>query len=315
MDETGARWAVILAGGDGVRLRSLTRELTGDDRPKQFCPVLGRDTLLDQTRRRVARAVSPFRTLLVVTRHHERFYAPVAAALPPHCVVAQPENRGTAPAILYALLRVAALAPAATVAIFPSDHYISDDGVFMAHVEDGFDAVTARPDLVVLLGITPDRPEVEYGWIEPDVPVAGLGELSGALSSVNRFWEKPSAALAETLRARGSLWNSFVMVGRVGTFLGLIGDAVPGLATPFAAVREDIGTPREADAVRALYAGLPATDFSRQVLAARPAQLAVLPVAGVGWNDLGDPRRVRASRVAEARSRSARVGALAVAHG
>src|SRR4029078_6196701 len=68
------RWAVILAGGDGTRLQSMTRTITGDDRPKQFVPVIGGSTLLDQTRSRVALTVSPTQTLLVVTEKHRRFY-------------------------------------------------------------------------------------------------------------------------------------------------------------------------------------------------------------------------------------------------
>jgi len=79
--------------------------------------------------------------------------------------VIQPENRGTAPAILLALLRVAALAPTGSVALFPSDHYVSDDRSFTTHVKAAFEALLARPDFVTLLGIAPDRPEVEYGWI------------------------------------------------------------------------------------------------------------------------------------------------------
>ena len=62
--------AIILAGGDGLRLRSLTRAIAGDDRPKQFCPLLGDETLLAQTRRRVGMLVAPARTLTVVTRPH-----------------------------------------------------------------------------------------------------------------------------------------------------------------------------------------------------------------------------------------------------
>ena len=70
-------WAVILAGGDGTRLQSMTRAITGDNRPKQFVPVLGRTTLLDQTRRRVALSVPFNRTLIVVTQKHRRFYEPL----------------------------------------------------------------------------------------------------------------------------------------------------------------------------------------------------------------------------------------------
>src|SRR5207245_6613790 len=72
------RCAVILAGGDGTRLQSLTRTITGDDRPKQFVPFIGGSTLLDQTRRRVALSVLPRRTLFVVTEKHQRFYRSLA---------------------------------------------------------------------------------------------------------------------------------------------------------------------------------------------------------------------------------------------
>jgi mannose-1-phosphate guanylyltransferase len=101
------RWVVILAGGDGVRLRSMTRGLTGDDRPKQFCALVGPDALLTETRRRAALVAPAHRTLVVVNRAHERFYTPLLADLRARAVAPQPENRGTAPGILYALLVLA----------------------------------------------------------------------------------------------------------------------------------------------------------------------------------------------------------------
>lgn len=285
------RWAVILAGGDGFRLRPLTRIIAGDDRPKQFCPVLGGETLLDQTRRRTSLLIPPERTLVVLTRAHERFYAPRVADMGPGSLVVQPENRGTAPAILLGFLRIAAQAPAGSVAIFPSDHYVSDDRAFMAYVDAAFDAVLARPDLVALLGITPDSPEAEYGWIERDEWIRGQGP--GALYRVRRFWEKPSPAVAEALLARGCLWNSFVMVARVPTVLALVRSALPALYDEFAAIRPMLDTHGEDQALRALYARLPSTNFSKEVLAKQGANLAVLPVSGAEWADLGDPQRVR----------------------
>ena len=77
------RWAIILAGGEGKRLRSLTRRL-GYDVPKQFCPLLEQETLLQLTLRRVALAVDPAQTLTVVTRSHERFFSPIDGALRSH---------------------------------------------------------------------------------------------------------------------------------------------------------------------------------------------------------------------------------------
>jgi hypothetical protein len=121
------RWAVILAGGDGVRLRSMTRGITGDERPKQFCALVTEDTLLTETRRRVAQTVPAHRTLVVVNRAHERFYVPLLADMRVPAVMAQPENRGTAAAILYALLVLASRRAAGdTVAFYPSDHFVSD---------------------------------------------------------------------------------------------------------------------------------------------------------------------------------------------
>jgi len=277
-----------------VRLRPLTQRIAGDERPKQFCPILGPETLLDQTRRRTALAVSAARTLMVVTRTHERFYAPVLAGPLSNTLVVQPENRGTAPAILYALLRLASVAATDPVAIFPSDHYVSDDAAFMAYVESAFSALRASPELVNLLGIAPDRPEAEYGWIEPAEPIVGEGP--GAMCRVRRFWEKPSALLAQRLRDEGCLWNSFVMVARVPAILAMINRAVPDLYNAFAPVRPFITTNDEEQAIRSLYSRLPSTDFSRQVLAASPVSLAVLPVRGVRWNDLGDPHRVLATQ-------------------
>ena len=214
------RWAIILAGGEGVRLRPLTRRIAGDERPKQFCPLLDGETLLDRTRARVARTVRPDRTCLVLTRSHERFFAPLLAKGPPGPLVVQPCGRGTAPAILYGLLRVADEGPSDAVALFPSDHYFSDDARFMAHVEAAFATVEAHPDLVVLLGMEADGPEVQYGWIETGDPL--LDGSADTVYRVRRFWEKPVAAIAETLFERGCLWNSFVLVARVPALLALI---------------------------------------------------------------------------------------------
>src|SRR6267142_3147511 len=140
------RWAVILAGGDGTRLRSLTRTISGDDRPKQFCPIIGGRTLLDQTSRRVALSVASERTLTVLTRTHERFYTPLLKNAPKARLVVQPDNKGTAPAILFSLLRIAQLSPTATVAFFPSDHYFADDEEFMSHIESAFNATQTNPE-------------------------------------------------------------------------------------------------------------------------------------------------------------------------
>jgi len=287
------RWAVILAGGDGTRLQSMTRTITGDDRPKQFVPVIGGSTLLDQTRSRVALSVSPGHTLFVVTEKHRRFYQSLTQSVSQKLLLEQPANKGTAPAILYALMRVAAKSPKAIVALFPSDHYFADDEEFMSHVDLALDTVELQPETVTLLGITPSGPETEYGWIEPHRSI--FGSLPRSITRVSRFWEKPEANVALSLMDQGCLWNSFVMVGRVDALLKMTRKALPEMVSQFASIMPKFETLAERKALHALYSEIPESNFSHEVLAARPEDLTVMRVGDVGWSDLGEPARVLAT--------------------
>ena len=284
------RYAIILAGGDGTRLSEMTRRISGDSAPKQFCPVIGNTSLLEQTRLRVSLAVDEKRTLTVLNRAHERHYRDLVNAILPENLVIQPTNRGTAPAILYALMRLSEVACDAYVAVFPSDHFVSNDLEFMHHVDLAFDAIESRPEMTAVLGITPYAVESGYGWIE-------RGELvttRSPLFRVRRFWEKPGSELAGELLRAGCMWNSFVMVARVSTLIGLIMVAMPELYASFAKIRGLLGTARESGGIERLYGRIQTASLSSEVLERYPINLSVLPVHGVEWSDLGEPQRVMA---------------------
>jgi mannose-1-phosphate guanylyltransferase len=284
-------WAVILAGGDGTRLKSLTRRITGDERPKQFCPVIADMTLLQETQKRVALELAKERTLFLLNRLHEPYYSDILSDIGARNFIEQPRNIGTAPAILYSLLKIAAADPQAIVAFFPSDHYVSDNAKFMAHIRRAFEAADVRPDLVILLGVEPESPEVEYGWIEPAQAIQGHRQLH----QVRRFWEKPSPGLAAVLQLRGCLWNTFVMIASAQALIDIIASATPALYNAFASAMPMFGTDDEPTMIEKLYALLGETNFSDRVLALVPERLTVLKVSGIKWNDLGEPKRVLAS--------------------
>ena len=286
-------WSLILAGGDGVRLKSLTRAISGDPRPKQFCPLLDGETLLDRTRRRADLLTRFDHQAVVVTRAHETYYRPLLEDLAPGRLVVQPENRGTGPGLLYPLLRIRELAGDVPVAIFPSDHFVDDDHAFVAAAAAALDAVSARADLVILLGVEADTPETEYGWIEADSHPLPMD--SALVFPIRRFWEKPSAEVAMTLLARGCLWNSFVMVGRVRGFVDLIAAGAPRLLAQFEPLRRALGTARESHVAERVYAGLPCINFSERVLEPAASRLGVVRVKGVEWSDLGNVERVFAT--------------------
>jgi mannose-1-phosphate guanylyltransferase len=286
------RWGAILAGGDGVRLKPLTQFICGDDRPKQFCSLFDRYTLLGHTVRRAERNIPAAQILFALTHAHRNYYVDEPAVIEARRIV-QPANRGTAPPILLSLLSIEGLDKDALVAVLPSDHYYSDDAFFTSALEAAFEIAAERPESVVLIGAQPDRPEVEYGWIRLGESIeAEGGKDSRELYRVGGFLEKPPLDVAQTLYGDRWVWNTFVMVGHVRAFLEMIEQAVPDALE--AVRRAELWTGSETCIQESVYNQLPSTDFSKQVLSPQAARLLVLRVRDLGWSDLGHPGRVLA---------------------
>ena len=292
------RWGIILAGGDGTRLQGLTRIIAGDDRPKQFCTIVGDESLLQQATRRAARSIAPEQTFVVLSRAHARYYTHDLADTALQRLI-QPCNRGTAPAIIVSLLQIAKMDPAAMVAIFPSDHFYSNEDGFTRALDSAFATAGEQRSSIILLGAQPLRPEIDFGWIE-------LGSRAGdEIFRVLSFHEKPSYEMAERLLAGGALLNTFVMVGSVNALIDLAFTAVPDLVV---SVSGDLRESLRDDALivpDAMYDSIPSTDFSRRVLARIPQRLLALRLHSMEWHDLGQPDRV----VEVVRSRQERVPA------
>ena len=276
-------WAVLLAGGDGTRLQSLTLKIAGDSRPKQFCRLVGGQSLLIQTEERLEPLFRRDRTLFVVTRDHERYYHEDLGRADPSRIIVQPQNRGTGVAIATALFRILQREANPFVAFFPCDHYYSNDDAFVSTIGSAMACAQEYPKSIILLGAEAHYAEIEYGWIEPGFAI----QVSGArqLLRVNRFWGKPSLRKARALMSGGCLWNTFVTVGRASTFLELLRSQIPDVMLDIAA-----GVSR--DDLDGAYRGVRPTDFSREVLTLLPHRLLAVRDVESGWADLGNPARV-----------------------
>ncbi|HXV62023.1 MAG TPA: sugar phosphate nucleotidyltransferase [Vicinamibacteria bacterium] len=282
-------WAIILAGGEGERTRPFIERWLGYHKPKQYCTFAGNRSLFQQTVDRADALSRPGRRIAVVAREHALEARAQLGDRHPGILLAQPSNRGTAPGILLALARVQAEDPNGIVIIYPSDHFVLPEDEFLATVRSAVAAAERHADRLVIVGVEPEGPELDYGWVQPgrrlDLEEADLYEVSA-------FVEKPSAERSAAILALGGLWNSMVLVGRVATFWSLAWRQIPEIMPFYTLLREAVGRPAEAETLNFIYEMMPGRDFSRHVLQKAPGELAVLPLRDVLWSDWGRPERI-----------------------
>jgi hypothetical protein len=193
-------WAVILAGGDGLRLQELSYKVSGDCRPKQFCEFFGGKSLLAHTRDRLQPLFRDENTLFVLNHAHRMYYWSELADVPSTQKLVQPSSRGTAPAIALAVREIMGRDPDCTIALFPSDHHYRENSIFQATIDRALQLAKFCGDRVLIIGAPATYPEVEYGWIQPR-PIVPQSPLN-ALQYVSRFWEKPNHEEARALQKR-----------------------------------------------------------------------------------------------------------------
>ncbi|HZR46855.1 MAG TPA: sugar phosphate nucleotidyltransferase [Candidatus Manganitrophaceae bacterium] len=291
------RTGIVLAAGEGKRLQSFIRQLRGDALPKQYVNFIGTRSMLEQTYHRAEKLISRELIFTVADPRHLSYreaYQQLASH-PQGTVVLQPKNRETGPGLLLPLIHLHQRSPEALVAVFPSDHYIREERLFMDHVDLAFRLIEEDPSRIILLGVQPHGPDPEYGYLVPGEKIAHLAP--SGVRSVSRFVEKPADHTAQELVRQGGLWNTMVMVFKAQTLLDLIRKFVPELYGPFEKIGDAVGTGRELDIIEAVYSELKTMNFSKdflEVLSLRePSSIAALPVRGVYWNDWGSVQRLR----------------------
>jgi mannose-1-phosphate guanylyltransferase len=291
------RCGIVLAAGDGTRMREYVQRLRGDDLPKQYVNFIGERSMLEHTFQRAEKLIPAQRLFTVVARDHCNF-AEARSQLawrPRQTVLIQPYNRDTAAGILLPLMHLYKQYPDAVTAIFPSDHFILEEDRFMRYVELGFELVAKDNSKIALLGIEPEFPDTELGYIVPGEETHGGGY--DRARRVELFVEKPSSqTVAEKIIKTGALWNTFVSVAKVTTLLDMFQCTTHRLFRAFQPILQAIGSPAETQVTERVYQGLANVNFSKDVIEPLPFELrrslSVLRVRGVMWNDWGTSERL-----------------------
>jgi mannose-1-phosphate guanylyltransferase len=287
-------WAIVLAAGEGTRLAPITRLLCGRDVPKQFAPLDGDHTLIQQTMDRLASIIPPERTVVVIAQDRREIAEAQLAGYPGVQIVSQPKNAGTGPGVLLPLSRVRAQARNAMVVVTPSDHHIPVRAAFLEAVQRAVEVSRRAPAGVALVGADADSPVTDLGWILPkDHGAASEAEMN----LIDSFVEKPPHAKATELFKKGGLWNTFIVVASVEALWRQARRRMPRQVALFnqfvQALTSNGGQPSPAtdNMLARHYRSMAPADFSRSVL--QKAQgLAVVRLKGSGWCDCGTPERL-----------------------
>jgi mannose-1-phosphate guanylyltransferase len=273
--------AVIMAGGSGTRFWPLSRKR----RPKQFLPIAGPRTMLEETAARIRPLVTPSRTYTVADAAQTRTIRRILPRLPRRNLLVEPRARNTAPSLLLATAAVYLRKPDAVVAALPSDHLIADAARFRARL-DAAAAAADRTGSLVTFGIPPTFPSTGYGYIH--FGRTGARRFRGLeFFAVESFREKPDVETAvEFLRSGEYFWNSGMFVWRVDAFAEKLAKHAPEWRVFWDRLLEALRPGRPARSkLAAIFDDMPATSIDYALM--ERAEGVLVEEGDFGWSDVG----------------------------
>ncbi|HBN90762.1 mannose-1-phosphate guanylyltransferase/mannose-6-phosphate isomerase [Rheinheimera aquimaris] len=267
---------VIMAGGSGTRLWPLSR----GNFPKQFLPLTGRHTMLQQTLLRLS-GLQHSTPLLICNEDHRFIAAEQIRQLGngKADILLEPAGRNTAPAIALAALRAKQQGHAeAVLLVLAADHVINNTPAFQQAVEQALPL--AQGGQLVTFGIVPSSAETGYGYIK-------RGEKSGNAYRVDSFIEKPDLSTAEFYLQSGEYyWNSGMFMFRADIYLQQLQKFRPDIyAACEAAMTEQVADLEFVRVNKTAFEACPSDSIDYAVM--EKTEHAVAVPLDAGWNDVG----------------------------
>jgi mannose-1-phosphate guanylyltransferase len=267
--------SVIMAGGIGARFWPLSRR----DNPKQFLSLTGNLSLIEETMNRIRRFSAPEDIYIVTNQKYMDRLQGMFSDIPASNVIYEPLQRNTAPCIGLAAAVIQKRSPGSVMAVFPADHLIGNDKAFTSCIVDAAQ-IAAERDVLVTIGVEPDRPETGYGYIQT------AGEISPGCRRVRTFAEKPNLATAQRFLESGDfLWNAGIFIWRTDFFLENLHKYLEEVYEVIEEIQEAVDTPGFNSVLQQAFHRSPSVSVDHGILEKSP-QVAVIH-ADFPWSDVG----------------------------
>jgi len=278
--ENSKNYCVIMAGGIGSRFWPLSTA----EKPKQFLDILGVGrTLLQLTYDRFSRIIPAKNFLVVTSGNYKEIVMEQLSELSEGQVLCEPLRRNTAPCIAYATYKILSICPDANVIVAPSDHLILKEDYFLEEINNGLRYVAGQ-DVLLTLGLHPNRPETGYGYIQ--VAEKTEFEKKENLFRVKTFTEKPDRKMAELFLETGEFyWNSGIFIWSAKAILNAFIKHMPEVNSLFDYGKKHINTPDEVHYINKVYSECPNISIDYGVM--EKADNVYVLCADFGWSDLG----------------------------
>lgn len=274
-------WAVLLAGGQGERLWPWSRQAC----PKQFLPLVGRQSLLQAAYARLTRLVPRGQVFVIGGAAHAGLVRRQLPRLPRDRWVGEPVGRNTAAAVGLGALLIGREDPGAVIVVATADHLIAPTSQWAACVRAAAGLALEDVDRLVCLGIRPTSPHPGYGYL---VPSRARRRLPGGrwAAPLARYVEKPSRRMAQRLIRAGAYWNSGMFIVSLPAIARALQRHLPAIARALVStIRAQVGTRAFAAELRRAYARLPSISMDYGIM--EHAEDRWVVPATFGWDDVG----------------------------
>jgi len=269
-----------MAGGIGSRFWPLSRVV----KPKQFLDILGVGrTFLQQTFDRFSTIIPKENFLVVTSVKYKDIVLEQLPELKEEQVLLEPLRRNTAPCLAYAAYKIKTKNPDANLVVAPSDHIILKEEEFVLQIKNGLQFVKDN-DVLLTLGIKPNRPETGYGYIQVKKR-AKFNELTN-LYKVKTFTEKPDEQMAKVFVESGEFfWNSGIFIWSLPTLLKAFDAHLKNVSSIFEKGMKLYNTSNEVHFIKKTYSECPAISIDYGIM--EKAKNVYVLTADFGWSDLG----------------------------